>query len=49
MKIFLVGIIMKIGPLIGTPDYRADQIRVRPDLLISDWRLQLVLMVLQPL
>lgn len=45
---FIDRIVVKVGALIGTADYRNHQIGLRPDLLIADRRLQLVAILVDP-
>src|SRR5499426_1615781 len=45
----LVRIVVVVGPLVRTADDGHDEVGVLPDLLVADWRLEEVLVFLQPL
>src|SRR5262245_25591244 len=45
----LVRIVVVVGPPVRTADDGHDEVSVLPDLLVADWRLEEVLVLLQPL
>jgi len=49
VKVFLERIVVEVRPLIGSADHGHDQVRVFPDLLVSDRRLEQVLVLGNPL
>ena len=48
MKKLFVGVDMKIGPLIGATHHGTNEVRVLPDLLVANGRLELVFVGIDP-